>query len=119
MSVDGSDRASNYQAEQSEQWLGEWMEERGRRDEMVIATKYCGPWQLHDNGKHKMQSNFGGGASKNLHVCVEASLKKLRTSYIDLVSSPLTPSCFGNDKLGPWVALLLGVVDDRDGLVTR
>ncbi len=60
---------------------------------MVIATKYCGSWQMHDHGKHKMQSNFGGGASKNLHVCVEASLKKLRTSYIDLVSSPLIPSC--------------------------
>ncbi|KAI4178197.1 MAG: hypothetical protein L6R41_008497, partial [Letrouitia leprolyta] len=79
------DTASNYQAEESEQWLGEWMEERGRRDEMVIATKYCGPWKMHEGTNHMIQSNFGGGASKNLHVCVEASLKKLRTSYIDLL----------------------------------
>ncbi|KAL8871231.1 MAG: hypothetical protein Q9174_002899 [Haloplaca sp. 1 TL-2023] len=80
------DTASNYQAEESEQWLGEWMDARGTRDEMVIATKYCGNWQMHDKGKHRIQSNFGAAATKNLHVCVEASLRKLRTSYIDLVS---------------------------------
>ena len=34
------DTASNYQNEQSETWIGEWMKERGCRDEMVIATKY-------------------------------------------------------------------------------
>ncbi|KAI4245658.1 MAG: hypothetical protein LQ352_006536, partial [Teloschistes flavicans] len=78
------DTASNYQAEESEQWLGEWMEERGRRDEMFVATKYCGPWQLHDGTSHKIQTNFGGGATKNLHLSVEASLKKLRTTYVDL-----------------------------------
>ncbi|KAI4184275.1 MAG: hypothetical protein LQ348_004573 [Seirophora lacunosa] len=79
------DTASNYQGEESEQWLGEWMEERGRRDEMVVATKYCGMWKMHEGTNHMLQSNFGGGASKNLHVCVEASLKKLRTTYIDLL----------------------------------
>ncbi|KAL9599060.1 MAG: hypothetical protein Q9219_004094 [cf. Caloplaca sp. 3 TL-2023] len=79
------DTASNYQAEESEQWLGEWMEARGRRDEMVIATKFAGPWRLHDGTSHMIQSNFAGGASKNLHLSVEASLKKLRTTYIDLL----------------------------------
>ena len=34
------DTANNYQNEQSEQWLGEWMQERGNRDQMVIATKF-------------------------------------------------------------------------------
>jgi aryl-alcohol dehydrogenase-like predicted oxidoreductase len=34
------DTANSYQDEQSEQWLGEWMEHRGNRDEMVLATKY-------------------------------------------------------------------------------
>ena len=33
--------ANNYQNEESEQWLGEWMEKRGNRDQMVIATKAC------------------------------------------------------------------------------
>ena len=33
------DTASAYQDETSEQFIGEWMESRGNRDEMVIATK--------------------------------------------------------------------------------
>ena len=33
------DTASNYQDETSEQFLGEWMEKRGIRDQMIIATK--------------------------------------------------------------------------------
>lgn len=34
------DTANNYQDEQSEEWLGEWMEKRGNRDQIVLATKY-------------------------------------------------------------------------------
>lgn len=33
------DTANNYQNGESEKWIGEWMEERGVRDQMVIATK--------------------------------------------------------------------------------
>lgn len=33
------DTANNYQKEESEEWVGEWLEKRGVRDEMVIATK--------------------------------------------------------------------------------
>ena len=33
------DTANNYQDETSEQFIGEWMEARGIRDQMVIATK--------------------------------------------------------------------------------
>lgn len=33
------DTANNYQDETSEIFLGEWMEKRGNRDQMVIATK--------------------------------------------------------------------------------
>ena len=35
------DTASSYQNESSEAFLGEWMEARGVRDQMVIATKVC------------------------------------------------------------------------------
>lgn len=34
------DTANHYQDEESEIRIGEWMEERGNRDELVIATKY-------------------------------------------------------------------------------
>ena len=35
------DTANNYQNEESEMWIGEWMEKRGVRDQMVVATKVC------------------------------------------------------------------------------
>jgi len=34
------DTANNYQGEESEEWIGEWMKARGNREQMVIATKY-------------------------------------------------------------------------------
>ena len=77
-------RANNYQAEESETWLGDWMAKTGRRDEIVLATKYTAPYKSF-SGANKMQVNFGGNSAKSLHVSVEASLKKLQTSYIDLV----------------------------------
>ena len=33
------DTANAYQNDESEEWIGEWMEARGVRDQMVIATK--------------------------------------------------------------------------------
>ena len=33
------DTANNYQDESSEEFLGEWMESRGVRDQIVVATK--------------------------------------------------------------------------------
>ena len=33
------DTANDYQDESSEEFLGEWMEKRGIRDQMIIATK--------------------------------------------------------------------------------
>ncbi len=84
--------ANGYQAEESETWLGEWLIKTGRRDEIVLATKYTAGFK-NTSGPNLMQSNFGGNSAKSLHVSVEASLKKLQTSYIDLVpSQTLSPS---------------------------
>lgn len=87
------DTAVNYQLGESEQWLGEWMEIRGRRDEMVIATKFTGQQsaaeQRQKEGKYKeqgvMKDNYGGNSAKNIHTSVERSLKNLRTTYLDIV----------------------------------
>lgn len=35
------DTANNYQNQESEKWIGEWMAARGNRNDMVIATKVC------------------------------------------------------------------------------
>ncbi|KIX98651.1 uncharacterized protein Z520_05952 [Fonsecaea multimorphosa CBS 102226] len=80
------DTANNYQAEQSETWIGEWLALHGpyRRDEMVIATKYTSGYKVFSE-PHLQQSNFGANSTKSLVLSVEASLKKLQTSYIDIL----------------------------------
>ncbi|KAF2103122.1 norsolorinic acid reductase [Rhizodiscina lignyota] len=78
------DTSNNYQDEQSETWIGEWLAERGVRDQMVIATKFTTGFKGGDRSiKH--QINFTGNHSKSLHTSLAASLKKLQTDYIDLL----------------------------------
>ncbi|GKT80107.1 norsolorinic acid reductase [Colletotrichum tofieldiae] len=78
------DTANNYQFEESEAWIGEWMKKKGVRDQMVIATKYTTNFQAGPNAPNIM-ANFTGNGSKSLHTSVEASLRKLQTDYIDLL----------------------------------
>ncbi|KAH9931499.1 Aldo/keto reductase [Fomitopsis serialis] len=77
------DTANNYQDESSEQFIGEWMEQRGLRDQMVIATKYSTNYKR-DTGIPQ-QTHYVGNNIKSLHMSVAASLKKLRTDYIDIL----------------------------------
>ncbi|KAK7047900.1 putative aryl-alcohol dehydrogenase aad14 [Paramarasmius palmivorus] len=65
------DTANLYQDESSEEFIGEWAEMRGIRDQLFLATK------------QKVQ--FVGNNIKSMTRSVEASLKKLRTTYIDLL----------------------------------
>ncbi|WWC65012.1 uncharacterized protein I303_107626 [Kwoniella dejecticola CBS 10117] len=80
------DTANNYQDEQSEIIIGEWMEKRGIRDEIVLATKYTTfPLDRKEGRFEGIGANYVGNAKKSLKLSVEASLKKLRTDYIDLL----------------------------------
>ncbi|KAK9708095.1 hypothetical protein K7432_009828 [Basidiobolus ranarum] len=75
------DTANNYQNGESEEWIGEWMENRRNRDEIVLATKYTS--SIAPNGH--IAINHAGNSAKSLHVSVQESLRKLRTDYIDLL----------------------------------
>ncbi|KAK8212037.1 aryl-alcohol dehydrogenase-like protein [Phyllosticta capitalensis] len=77
------DTANNYQNEESEQWIGDWMKERGIRDQIVLATKFTTNYR--QGGPEKLKTNFQGNHSKSLRLSVEASLKKLQTDYIDVL----------------------------------
>lgn len=69
------DTANVYTAGTSEKLLGEFME--GHRQEIVLATKYTNSWPGPD-------PNAAGNHRKSMMQAVEASLKRLRTDYIDL-----------------------------------
>jgi len=78
------DTANNYQKEESEIWIGEWMKKRGNRDQMVIATKYTTAFRAGHSDKEIIINSTGNG-TKSLHLSLAASLKKLQTTYIDLL----------------------------------
>lgn len=59
------------------------MAQRGVRDQIVLATKYTSGYRNYQ--KDEIQANFVGNNTKSLRVSVEASLRKLKTDYIDLV----------------------------------
>ncbi|KAI0648111.1 Aldo/keto reductase [Trametes meyenii] len=78
------DTANNYQNETSEMFIGEWAEQRGIRDQLVIATKYTTMFKM-GRDDIKQKTSYIGNNTKSLHISVEESLKKLRTSYIDIL----------------------------------
>ena len=69
----------------TEEILGRWL--RGRRDEVVIATKF--------HGRTGPQAWDQGSSRKHILSAVEASLRRLGTDYIDLYQAhrpdPATP----------------------------
>lgn len=57
---------------ESERIIGEWLKERGNRDEMVIATKV---------GGHPSRA---GLSAANVESALDESLKRLNTDYVDI-----------------------------------
>lgn len=73
------DTASNYTNGTSERFVGEFI--ASQRDAFVVATKYT----LRRPGSDFKDLNAGGNHRKNMLQTVEASLKRLNTSFIDLI----------------------------------
>jgi len=69
------DTANMYTDGTSESLLGEFM--KGHRESVVMATKYT-------NAVPGTDPNAAGNQRKNMVQAVEASLKRLKTEYIDL-----------------------------------
>jgi aryl-alcohol dehydrogenase-like predicted oxidoreductase len=71
------DTADLYTRGHSEELLGKFISERGRRDGVVLATKFT------FNGEPG-NPNAGGNGRKNIYRALEGSLRRLKTDYIDL-----------------------------------
>jgi len=64
----------------TEDIIGDWMQQRKNRDQLVIATKVCGPgnWiKYFRHGKNRLDR-------ENIETAVNDSLKRLKSDYIDL-----------------------------------
>ncbi|KAH6714131.1 NADP-dependent oxidoreductase domain-containing protein [Leptodontidium sp. MPI-SDFR-AT-0119] len=79
------DTSNIYQEEASEKVIGEWIEKRKNRDQIVLATKYTAGYRAYQRETEPIQTNFTGNSRKSMHVSVNASLKKLKTDYIDIL----------------------------------
>jgi len=77
------DTANDYDDGASEEIIGEWMEQRGIRDQIVIATKYTTVYKR--DQPIQQRTHYTGNNMKSLQVSVENSLKSLRTSYVDIL----------------------------------
>ena len=69
------DTANGYGGGRSEQWVGEWLDERDREDYVIASKCY---W----SDVSRFQENL---SKKNVRAEVEGSLEKLGTDYLDLL----------------------------------
>ncbi|KAF9221633.1 Aldo/keto reductase [Gyrodon lividus] len=78
----------------SQELIEEWTEQRGIRNQLVIATKAspnAGTWlsysanYMRGEDSIKQKVHHTGKCLKSRHLSVEASLKKLRTTYINIL----------------------------------
>lgn len=78
------DTANNYHDEDSETWIGEWMQQRKNRERLVIATKFSADYRSYADGPGNVP-NSAGNHRRSVHVSVRDSMRKLQTDYIDIL----------------------------------
>ncbi len=65
----------------TEEIIGTWLQRRGRRDDIILATKVVGPggdWLPHiRGGKARLDRT-------NIQAALDGSLRRLKTDYVDL-----------------------------------
>jgi aryl-alcohol dehydrogenase-like predicted oxidoreductase len=93
------DTAALYGEGRSETYIGDWLAGRGRRDDVVVATKIGHP-------------SVGGLRPATIRAAVEDSLRRLRTDRIDLLYTHVDDETV---EVGEIITALDGLV--REGKV--
>jgi aryl-alcohol dehydrogenase-like predicted oxidoreductase len=65
----------------TEEIIGNWLKKRGKRDDVVLASKVCGPaadWLPHIRGGETRLDRH------NIIKAIDGSLQRLKTDYLDL-----------------------------------
>ncbi len=70
------DTAMAYQGGTSEEYVGRFIKECAKREDIIIATKF--------HGRTKEQIEAGMSVRDHIETCLNNSLKRLQTDYIDL-----------------------------------
>lgn len=70
--------AAEFQG-RTEEYIGNWMRQRGNRDKVVLATKATGPGEMVSYLRPDIRHD-----ARNLRLALEGSLQRLQTDYIDL-----------------------------------
>ncbi len=64
----------------TEQNIGTWFKQSGKRDQVILATKVAGP----SRGMPWIRNGENDLDEKNIRLAVDGSLRRLQTDYIDL-----------------------------------
>jgi aryl-alcohol dehydrogenase-like predicted oxidoreductase len=81
------DTADIYSGGASEEFVGKFIKDTGSRDEIVLSTKFAfngSASPLTATQAEGANPNAGGAGAKNIYRALEASLKRLRTDYVDV-----------------------------------
>jgi aryl-alcohol dehydrogenase-like predicted oxidoreductase len=84
------DTSDNYNAGVTESLLGDYFRQRGKRDEIVLATKcFSPPMEFGSDDPVKRDGSWVGPnkrglSAKHIIEACEASLRRLQTDYIDI-----------------------------------
>ncbi len=104
----------------TERYIGNWLKQRGNRDDLIIATKIVGDRPFAKHIRPKL-----GYSKENLDEALNLSLQRLQTDYVDLYQlhwPSRQTNFFGkrgydHDETDPWEDNFLEILTHLDTII--